>query len=461
MRIWMKMGIGLMALALIAGVGYLGFRSNNDPQEIEEKPQTGSVERGDVLQTVSAPGQLVYTHQQELSMQVEGRLEEILVQPGDTVETGQVLARMGGREGFEVDLATARVGVWQAQQALDELIANAPKVTADAQMALLEAQEALDEAVRLREAMNYPRASQTRLDGAEAEYQLALSGVALAQGTFDALSSRAFDDPERVMALQALTAAQAQRDQALATLNWLKGRPTDQDIAEADAAVAQAQAALDSAQRSWERVQAGPDTTALELANAKLAEAQALYNQAESAVQHLELIAPFNGVVIEVNASASQTVSAATPILTLVDPYALEAQVTVVEEDFSYVIPGQNVSLFFDAQPEAEVYGKVARIIPKRTGGDRPLYPVYITVDNPPAGLVAGMTTDASIIIDNRTNVLVLPKAVVRARSDGTAQVYVWVNGKRETREIRIGLIGDLSVEVLEGLQEGDEVVAQ
>jgi multidrug efflux pump subunit AcrA (membrane-fusion protein) len=119
------------------------------------------------------------------------------------------------------------------------------------------------------------------------------------------------------------------------------------------------------------------------------------------------------------------------------------------------------VDLFFDALPEANVTGHVARIVPQRTSDSQALYPIYISLDSLPDHLAAGMTTDGSIVIAKQSNALRLPRAVVRAHSDGTAQVEVWANGQVEQRNIRVGLRGDSFVEILSGLAEGDQVVAQ
>jgi hypothetical protein len=54
-----------------------------------------------------------------------------------------------------------------------------------------------------------------------------------------------------------------------------------------------------------------------------------------------------------------------------------------------------------------------------------------------------------------------LPRALVRARSDGTAQVKVWVGGQTESRTVSVGLRGDVYVGILEGLRLGDEVVGE
>jgi RND family efflux transporter MFP subunit len=174
------------------------------------------------------------------------------------------------------------------------------------------------------------------------------------------------------------------------------------------------------------------------------------------------LRALFDGVVIEVNATTGDHVSEGTGLVTLLDPASVEAKTSVIEEDLPLVEVGQAVELFFDARPEAVVQGRVARIVPQREpGSDRPLYTVYVELDQLPQGLVPGMTVDASIVIDSRSDVLQLPRALVRARSDGTAQVKVWTNGQVEDRAIKVGLRGDVYVEILDGLREGEQVVGQ
>jgi macrolide-specific efflux system membrane fusion protein len=166
--------------------------------------------------------------------------------------------------------------------------------------------------------------------------------------------------------------------------------------------------------------------------------------------------------VVEVNAASGDHIPAGTKLITLLDPTAVEAKVTVIEEDLPLVEAGQSVEVFFDARPDAAVQGQVARIVPQREpGSDRPLYPIYIALNELPEGLAPGMTVDASIIIASRSDVLRLPRALVRARSDSTAQVKVWANGQIEMRAVQVGLRGDVYVEILEGLQEGEQVVAE
>jgi multidrug efflux pump subunit AcrA (membrane-fusion protein) len=105
--------------------------------------------------------------------------------------------------------------------------------------------------------------------------------------------------------------------------------------------------------------------------------------------------------------------------------------------------------------------GRVSRINPLRLAGDRPLYGVYITLEATPAEVVAGMSSDAAVIIARREDVLQLPRAMVRSGPNSIGRVEVWRNGQREPREVKVGLRGDIYVEIIEGLAEGEEVVSR
>jgi RND family efflux transporter MFP subunit len=184
--------------------------------------------------------------------------------------------------------------------------------------------------------------------------------------------------------------------------------------------------------------------------------------KAQADLEAATLVAPFDGIVPEVKARPGETVAAGAGLVVLTDRTAVEVRSTVIEEDLPLVRVGQLAELFFDAVPEAAVQGRVARIVPQRVAGEgRPLYHVYIAPQELPEGLLPGMTVDASVIVAQRTDVLRLPRALVRAGSGGTAQVEVWADGRAQERTVQVGLRGDVYIEILKGLDEGELVVGQ
>jgi RND family efflux transporter MFP subunit len=183
--------------------------------------------------------------------------------------------------------------------------------------------------------------------------------------------------------------------------------------------------------------------------------------KAQMELEATTLAAPFDGVVLEVQAKVGESVSAGLGLIHIANPTALEVKATVVEEDFPLAQVGQPAELFFDAQPDVSVTGIVTRIVPLREAGSTPIYPIYIALDHVPDGLAAGMTVDATVIVARQTNVLRLPRTLVRARSDGTGLVKVWVGDHSEDRAVKVGLRGSQYVEIMEGLREGEQVVSK
>ena len=95
MKHWQWAFLIALALVIVGGAGYIGFRSAQaQPAVTPQAPPTMAVARGDVQQTVTAPGTLVGVKENVLAMSVGGRLERVNVRPGDAVRAGQVLAQV-------------------------------------------------------------------------------------------------------------------------------------------------------------------------------------------------------------------------------------------------------------------------------------------------------------------------------------------------------------------------------
>jgi RND family efflux transporter MFP subunit len=233
-----------------------------------------------------------------------------------------------------------------------------------------------------------------------------------------------------------------------------------QRAAEDDSSVRSAQAQRANAQSKLDELTA-PNAATLLAAQADLEQARLELEEARRQLDASTIVAPFDGVVLEVMAGLGDSLAANAGLIVLSDTSQVEIETAVIEEDYPLVQPGQAVELYFDVQPDAAIEGRVSRLVPQRAADDRPLYPVYIEVSDVPEGLLPGMTVDASIVIDGRANALRLPRSAIRVRSDGTAQAEVWVGDHAEPRLVTAGLIGDQYVEILDGLREGERVVEQ
>jgi HlyD family secretion protein len=455
--------IVILAVALIGTAGYLGFRSSQPKAAATpEAPSTTPVTVCTVSQTVDAPGSLVNTHETKIVMPENGRLAEVLVSPGETVKAGQVLARLDDRPAFAAALAAAQLALLQVQQQRANLDQTAPVQSAQGQVAIQTAQTNLKKAQEYRSSLNYPRATSAAIDSLRAQLALAMNDVANAQLIYDQVANLDSSDSRKASAVLGLANAKQNEQNIQVTLAWSLGRPTQADIAAADAQLALAQANLTQAEADWSKIKNGPAALDIALADAKVADAQATLVTAQTALANMEIKAPFDGAILEVFAAQGKTLASGADLFTLNNPQAVAVKSTVTEEDFPYVDVGQPVSLFFDALPEETITGSIIRIVPMSTGGSgSPLYEVYLSVDHVPAKLVAGMSADASINIAQRKNVLCLPRAVVQASANGSAVMEVWDGVQTAKRTVQVGLRGDTSVEILSGLKENDLVVTQ
>jgi HlyD family secretion protein len=470
----------LLAAVLIVGAAYLGFNDTGDAQGLgaEAEPQappTVLVSRGNVQQTVIAPGHLESVKEVVLGMDVGGRLVEINVRPGDVVRQGDVLARLDtARIENTLQEARLRLETAQAEHARQlsaaELAVNAARLKlemaqdehtrrlAEAELALQSAESRLAQA----------RLKHPTLTATEIRLQNAIETEAEAETEYrEALERQQANwEPEEVTEGYQRALEAAQDEHALAQAAYDAARRAQAASGES---FKDLQAEIERARIELARLQAGVDLLlALELEKAQTTLADLVetgvdpllelaLQKAQADLDAATLVAPFDGTVLEVNARPGATIAPGADLMVLTDPSAAEVYTTVIEEDLPLVQVAQAAELFFDAQPQAAVQGRVARIVPQRVRGeDRPLYPVYVTPDELPPGLLPGMTVDASIIIAQQTDVLRLPRALVRG-----GKVEVWAGGQVQERHVQIGLRGDVYVEILDGLSEGELVVGR
>lgn len=383
----------LVGILVISVAGYFGFATMKEP-EPTPVPQTVSVDRCDVEQTVTAPGNLINVNLANVNMPTIGGLSQVFVRVGDVVKAGQVLAELD-------DVAKTQ-----------------------AQLNLIEAQEALDKTQKTRTAMDYPRATDAFIKEYKQKIKLQKQRIGLLTAAYE----NAIGPEAKAAALMELSNAQTELTTMNNNLKWYLGHPSETDVATAE--------------------------SEMDVAHAK-------YDAAKAVLESLVIKAPFDGVVLAAKAEVGVTYPGEERLFTVGDPKALEVIANVTEEDYPLLSVGQSVEIFFDARPDVTVKGKVERIIPQRIEGDRPLYNIYISLNEVPGGLADGMTSDTAITIAKRAGVLCLPRATVRASNGEATQVKVWNGVETITKEIIIGLRGDTYVEIVSGLNEGEQVVTR
>ncbi len=176
--------------------------------------------------------------------------------------------------------------------------------------------------------------------------------------------------------------------------------------------------------------------------------------------------APIAGYVLEKSVNVGDPVvpltsyQAGTELMKLADMSELLFRGTVDEIDVGKIREGMPAELQVGALPGARITGRVALISLKAQKRENTtVFPVEITIDKVEGvQLRAGFSANAHILIARRDSVLAIPERVVTFRNDSAFVAVPASNGKSLERAITTGLSDAIMIEVLAGLQEGEEV---
>jgi HlyD family secretion protein len=457
-RRWRPILIALAAL-VVAGGGYLYYnRTQQGQAAAEPQIQTATVRTGSIVISATGSGTLIAANTMVLGFGTGGDVSQLLVNVGDQVKQGQVLATL--------DDTSAKLDVQQAQLNLQML--TGAQAIADAQASLADAQAALKTATHNYQ-VNQPgnRATSETLSFAQSQLDITQAKYEDAQSEYDHSSWRSADDPVRVAAASALASARSAYYTALGNVNWYTGKPTAIEEAQLQAAVAQAQATVDSAQAYLDQLtgaspsadpSASPSQAEINLRQAKLN-----LDKANETLAGTQLLAPMDGTVMSVNLAIGSNSSSGSPGITLADLSVPTLQVNLDQTDLDLIVVGNEADVIFDAYPDVTLTGKVTQVDPELSsfGG---VQTVQATVQldpsqpNVPTRLPLGLTATVDVVNAKATNVLIVPVEALRELSTGEYAVFVDVNGQLKLQTVEVGLMDTTSAEIKSGLQQGDVV---
>ncbi len=243
-------------------------------------------------------------------------------------------------------------------------------------------------------------------------------------------------------------------------------------------------------------------------ARASVANASAQLRLVKKNLYYTEIYSPINGVILNRNVSAGQTIASSfnAPTLFVIakDLTKMQVKAAVDEADIGGVAKGQNVSFTVDAYPDDIFTGIVKQILLRPAVSSNVVtYITLISVENTSMKLKPGMTASISIYLEEDTNALLIPSRALSFKPDsaslkhyvirrsekktgtatkedkaararqrdsllktvnGNAEIrrsYVWTRKGDTLQEKRIitGMNDDSNVKVIRGLEAGEEVI--
>jgi RND family efflux transporter MFP subunit len=236
-------------------------------------------------------------------------------------------------------------------------------------------------------------------------------------------------------------------------------------IASAEADLALAKAELDRARDLLARQFISRSAFDSREASFKAAAARAEQSRAQAALvanqqAYTTLVAEGDGIVLSVSAEPGQVVAAGQPVLRLARDGPMEVVISVPEGQSGRFRPGQAVSLFLWARPEAVFPGRVREV----SGGADAItrtFAVRVAAPQYPPEMRVGMTASVVPEAGNDDAVIVVPLTALAREGDSAA---VWVvdpaTSRVKKRPVKVGLYREDGATITAGLAAGEVVVA-
>lgn len=432
----------LLPLALFGGGGMMAARKM---AKKPDPPRTAKVERGDVVVAVRETGYVEPIKRVEVKSKVAGQLASLLVDEGDTVTEGQVIARLAvPQEEARRDQVKAQLDAARARLDQAKLSCELEEKTIESQIVQAEA--------NLRAAKSSAEEAGTRTADAKRIYDF--KQRLLSEGGF--VSRNEVDSAKAAMDMA------AQQEQSA------KERVKEQEAALVVARARRAQC---------------------EVSRSRVTEAEAAVRQIKDSLTEIDsrladavIKAPCSGVVIVRHFREGEMIPAVSeygagaPIVTIGDLSTMLVKADLNEVDVDKVKLGLPVDVTADALKGKKFAGKVTRISPASVvRQDNPgivRFPVEITIDGEAQDLKPGMTANVEVVCQRAQKALWVPNDAVFEKDDEKGKKFATVvtgeaegkgkheqgEQKTEDREVVTGLSNDARTEIKKGLKEGEEV---
>jgi RND family efflux transporter MFP subunit len=218
-------------------------------------------------------------------------------------------------------------------------------------------------------------------------------------------------------------------------------------------------------QAAYDKVIEGADSLDVESQRINLQQKALTY-------QNLFITAPFDGVIAKISVKPSDSVSSGASIGTIITKNKV-ADITVNEVDAAKIVAGQKATLTFDAVDGLEITGVVQSIDLVGTVSQGVVnYNVKITFDVQDERVKSGMSVSASIITNNKQNIIVVPNSAIKSNggvkyvelfssSIATTSITVAVNEIPVKQQVETGLSNDTETEIVSGLIVGDRIATK
>ena len=366
--------------------------------------RVATLTREDMVVSVSATATGTVESEVEVNLRAEvpGRIHRLLVDEGDRVERGQIVAELDPQEA-ESQVALVRAELATARARLQEEEAGVAMLRERIRTRIEESRATMERTARDLE----------RLKALFAEGAIARQQLDLAQAEFEVAGA-------------VHAASLADRDQIVVK---------EHQVVAARAAVTQREAQVRLAEVQRSRM--------------------SIRSPIPGLVTHRHAT---EGEVVGLGGGSAVTLGG--PLLTLVDTQRLYVRATIDEFDARQIQLGQEVRVTLEALPGRTIRGRLYKISPAVSGErqEARTFLIRVSLEEGRDFVKPGMSADVEVIVAERRQALSVPTQALLER-EGKKKVYVVANGRARATTVKVGQSNWNATEILEGLREGDRVI--
>lgn len=390
--------VAVLAVALLAGLSQSLPAQNGNDTAIPVF--TSKVETGTINRKIETSGDIFPMLGVNLHPEASGRIIDIFVDVGSVVNKGQELAQINN------DVQKAQFEQAQAAVTVSKAAIEMQKVMVETSQSSLIAAKAGVEAAESR-----------------------LKNLAVTQ-----------DRLERLFAEGAISRQQL-----------------DDVIAQHDSASAGLTAAQSDVKRASDAILSAKMT--LEMRRAELVQASANLNAVKVLLDNTLVKAPFTGVITARHADPGAMAGPAAPLFRIEQTDPVKVIGSIIEKDIDQIIAGKTGAII-EVDSIHDAFGAtVSRVYPaidsnSRTGR------LEILLPNPEQRVRSGMFAKISLLIKTSENVPVVGRDSL-LKHDGKYFAYMIKDGHAVKKQVKIGIIDEDRIEVVEGLAAGDVIISK
>lgn len=504
----------VLLVIILAGTAYGAVRIFSDTTE-ETRYVLGTVERGNIISSISGTGQVSSSNQVDVKSKSAGDILYLNAKTGQEIKSGSLIAQIDpGDANYELETAKlsyeelitvdtdelrdAEDAVDQAEIDLKDAYVDARATLASSATDMADVMADLDTLfggyLNINGRFDISKTEEGYVDRAKQEWydaddlldEFSKAYRTVSNETSDKDIESMISDANKIANSVAQAAKYAKdaviylrdhednenttADEAYTTVSGLVTtiNATVSETLSSKNSLPDSKKTLANAKDDLEELKEGPSILELRAEELTL-------RQKQEALADYNVRAPFGGIIASVGAKKGESVTSGATIATLITKQKI-AEISLNEIDAVKIEIGQKATLTFDATEDLTITGNVIEIDLVGTVNQGVVnYNVKIGFDTNETRVKPGMSVSATIIIDIKQDVIVVPNSAVKMQA-GKSYIEMFDISLSPPESglvgsiskiapnkipVEVGLANDLQSEIISGVKEGDEIITR